>query len=211
MPIPTIQRSETEDITPWMTCPNIPGETIPGLAFIYPLDQLIVAEKRDALHDIIGTSGIAYTIFNSGGEKVFLAVLNKRFQAFNVKIFNNYGNEVINVEKPFKKFPSKVLVWAPPGNYVGSVQKCLTCVDSYSVKNHTGNKVLKIRAESMFHYAYKVFLVYGGRAIGVVQDKFPLATLLDVKNFGVTFPAEFDVQDKAVLLGASFLIAYLKY
>ncbi|XP_047037434.1 phospholipid scramblase 2-like [Helicoverpa zea] len=211
MPITNIQKNEVEDITPWMTCPNVPDETIPGLAFVYPLDQLIIAEKRDVLHDLIGTSGIAYTIFNRGGQKVFLAVLTKRFQAFNVKIFNNYGNEVINVEKPFKIFANKVLVWAPPGNFVGSVQKCLSCIDTYSVKNQVGKKVLKIRAEGMFHYAYKVFLVYGNRSIGVVQDKLPTTMVFDVKNFGVTFPPELDVKDKTVLLGASFLIACSKY
>ncbi|KAF9414838.1 hypothetical protein HW555_007371 [Spodoptera exigua] len=198
---------------PWMECPQLPDDCIdnPGLAFIYHLDELIVTEERDDLHDIIGSNGIAYTIFNSVGQKVFLAVLKKNFRNFNIKIFNNYGNEVINVEKPFTWWTKKVLVWAPPGNFVGSVHERSKCFSSYTVKNREGTKVLKIRSARVGRYVYKIYLVLEGHAIGIVSQQFPSAEILNTKNFGISFPAELNVNDKAVLLGACFLIGFYKY
>ncbi|CAH1643986.1 unnamed protein product [Spodoptera littoralis] len=205
---------EVKPRRPWMECPQLPDDSDndPGLAFIYNLDQLIVTEQRDGLHDIIGNEGIAYTIFNSVGQKVFLAVLNKKFRNFNIKIFNNYGNEVINVEKPFTWWTNKVLVWAPPGNFVGSVQERSKCIlNKYTVRNQVGTKILKIRSEGFGRYVYKVYLVSTRYAIGVVREQSPAGYIRKTKNFGVSFPAEMNVYDKAVLLGACFLIGLYKY
>ncbi|KAJ8705367.1 hypothetical protein PYW07_011194 [Mythimna separata] len=188
----------------WMQCPAIKQDHIPGLAYIYPLDQLIVAQKRDTLHDVIGPGGIAYTIFNSNGQKVFLAVLKKKFRQFNVKIFNNYGNEVINVKRPFSLSAKQVLVWAPPGKFLGSVQERRRCISTYIVKDESGKKVLKISAVGFCRNVYKVSVEScGGREVGKMHAGFPV---VNVKNFGVTFPQESDVKEKAVLLGACFLI-----
>ena len=138
-------------------------------------------------------------------------VLEKGFRKFYVKIFNNYGNEVIHVKRPYQFCANRVLVWAPPGNFVGSVKELKFCHNTYIVKNQTGKSVLKIIAEGIFQFVYKIYMVYGGRAIGIVKKQWELAAVVNVKNFGVSFPAELDFRDKAVLLGALFLIGYLKY
>lgn len=206
-------RVEVKTSRPWMECPQLPDDSVatPGLAFIYNLDELIVTEQRDDLHDIIGNKGIAYTIFNSTGQKVFLAVLNKKIRYFNIKIFNNYGNEVINVQRPFTWWRAKALVWAPPGHFVGSVHEQSKCLlNKYTVRNQEGTKLLKICSEGG-RYEYKVYLVSTRYAIGVVREQCPSGDILNTKNFGISFPAEMNVYDKAVLLGACFLIGFYKY
>ncbi|KAJ8707522.1 hypothetical protein PYW08_010774 [Mythimna loreyi] len=191
--------------TLWMQCPAIDPDHIPGLAFVYPLDQLIVAKKRDSLHNIIGSTGVAYTIFNSGGQKVFLAVLKKKFRQFDVRIFNNYGNEVINVKRPFSWCAKQVLVWAPPGKFLGSVHEERKCISTYIVKDERGKDLFQIRAAGICRYVYKVsFVPCIGREFGKMHSGFPVVNVK--KNFGVTFPRESNVTDKAVLLGACFLI-----
>lgn len=195
----------------WMQCPaNDEDDVHPGLAFVYPLDQLIVAKKRDNLHDVISKSGDAFTIFNSGGQKVFLAVLNRRFKQFDVKIFNNYGNEVLNVQRPFNLCTNKVLVCAPHGNLLGTVLERPRCTRCYIVKDETGKKIFKIRATGVCRYMYEVCLFsYEGphTAIGSMQDNSPAVAAI---NFGVSFPKETNVKHKVVLLGACFLIWPLK-
>nr|XP_053619265.1 phospholipid scramblase 1-like [Plodia interpunctella] len=186
----------------WMSCPKIDTDH-PGLAYFCPLDELIVAKKWDALHAPIGKKHVSYTIYNNVGEKVFLAVQDKRFRKFEVKIFNFYGNEVVQVKKPFQICVHQASVWAPPGNYIGSIKQ-VGC--SFLVTNNVGDPILKIKAQGCCHYVYDVLA--GDKIVGVVKWKM---AFMDEQNFGVAFPVEMDVSVKAELLGASFLIGYLKY
>ncbi|KAG6458824.1 hypothetical protein O3G_MSEX011074 [Manduca sexta] len=185
----------------WMACPKI--DTVhPGLAYIWPLDELVVAKQKDALHDIIGKPGISYTIFNKEGQKVFLAVHEKHCRKFDLKIFNIYGNEVIQVKKP-KFCLTRIFVWAPPGNYVGSVSKGRPCGKIYLVKDRCGEVILKLQARGFFQVIYDV--LSDRDHVGILAPKWKLE-VLNVKNFGVSFPIDMDVGYKAVLLGACFLL-----
>ncbi|KOB71622.1 putative phospholipid scramblase [Operophtera brumata] len=192
----------------WMQCPSTKTE-FPGLAYIYPLNELIIVEEKDALHDVIGTPGICYTIFNNQGQKVFLAVQDRRCKTFDVKIFNYYGNEVIQVKRLYKLCLNKALVWAPPGNFAGSVNEVKRYVNTYLVKNKDGEVVLMIKAQGLFQYVYSI--LSGDEEVGIVKKHWGIAAVLSVNNFGISFPVGADVTDKAVLLGACLLIGCLKY
>lgn len=191
-----------------MECPKIETE-FPGLAYVYPLNELVIVQEEDALHNVIGNTGTGYTVFNSLGQKVFLAVQETRCRKFNIKIYNYFGNEVIQVKRPYKLCLDKALVWAPPGNFVGSVNEVKRCVNTYLVKNKDGKVVLKIKAQGLLHFVYSI--LSGDEEVGMVNNKWGFAAMLSVKNFGISFPAATDVGDKAVLLGACFLIGCLKY
>lgn len=197
----------------WMSCPNVDTE-YPGLAYLCPLDEIIVTEARDALHDLLGDSAqISYTIFNNRGQKIFIAVRIQGCRKFTIKVYNIYGNEVIEVKRPFALCFNRVLVWAPPGNFVGSVkQRC----HKYAVRNESGVTILNIRMQGPLELVYNIRYVCGLEPIGVIKQKWNLPKVghdvgQDVKNFGVSFPGQLNVQDKAVLLGACFLIGCLKY
>lgn len=190
-----------------MECPQVETD-LPTLAFFYPLDELIIAERRDDLHDLIGLSGVGYTVFNNKGQKVFLAVLEKQYKKFDIKIFNHYGNEVVHVKRPFHFCTKEVLVCAPPGDLVGSVKEVRTRWKTYIVKNRFEKDVLKIVPAGVFNYMYNIQLMYGGSVVGVIRKHCDVATLLDMKHFAVSFPIELDVRDKAVLLGACFAIGF---
>ncbi|CAB3255113.1 unnamed protein product [Arctia plantaginis] len=191
-----------------MTCPNVDTE-YPGLAYLCPLDEIIVTQARDALHDIIGDRArISYTIFNNRGQKIFIAVRIKGCRKFTIKVYNIYGNEVIEVRRPFALCVNRVLVWAPPGNFVGSVKQLC---NKYAVTNDSGVKVLNIRIQRPLKLIYNIRYVCGVEPIGVIKQHWDLPQVGGVKNFGVSFPVQLNVQDKAVLLGACFLIGCLKY
>lgn len=192
----------------WMQCPKINTE-FPGLAYIYPLNELIIVKEKDSLHNVISKTGTCYTIFNNQCQKVFLAVQEKRCKKFEVNIFNYYGNEVIQVKRPYKLCLNKALVWAPPGNFVGSVNEVKKYVNKYLVKNKDGEVVLLIKANGLFHYVYSI--LSGHEEVGIVKQNWALTAVLSVNNFGISFPVGADVGDKAVLLGACFLIGCLKY
>lgn len=193
--------------TKWMSCPEESTE-FPGLAYLHPLDELIVAEVRENLHNIINSSGKGYTIFNKDGEKVFLAIEQSRHKKFDLKIFNFYGNEVIQVKKPYKLCLNRVLVWAPPGHYIGSVEQNILC-KNFLVKNRMGKSVLKIKSRGLVQYVFDI--ITKEEKIGEIKDQWVLSEVLDVNHFGVSFPRDMGVGDKALLLGGCFLIGCLKY
>ncbi|XP_059047219.1 phospholipid scramblase 2-like [Achroia grisella] len=192
------KRHDRRETTMWMPCPNIHIE-YPGLAYICPLDEFIVAENVDSLHNVIGKNHTSYTVFNKLGQKVFLAVKNKHCRRFDLKIFNYYGNEVIQVKRPFRLCLNRIVVWAPPGYYVGSVEQ--TTCRNFQIKNKHGEVVVKIKAKGFFHFVYDISS--RDEVIGIGTKWM----VLDVKNFRITFPVDIDVGDKAVILGACFLLA----
>lgn len=195
----------------WMTCPPDLIE-YPGLAYFCHLNELIISKKLDELHECFGKIDIGYTIYNRNGEKVFLAVRYHHDRTILIKIFNHYGNEVINIKisKPSAWLCNKALVWAPPENYVGSVgqrptikDKC-TFADKFLVKNSHNKILLDIIANGANNFAYSLNTC--GEEVGVIMEKWGGGD-----NFGVSFPEDLVVEDKAVVLGACFLIGCLKY
>ncbi|XP_034836903.1 phospholipid scramblase 1-like [Maniola hyperantus] len=183
----------------WMPCPKVHVD-YPGLAYLYSLDEFILVKKTDKLHDLIGlrSKDTSYTIINNQGQKVFLAV-QKGKNKFEIRIYNVYGNELIIVNKPYSWCLNKALIWAPPGNFVGSVQETKSCLKTYIVKNHLGEKVLKLIKARGFtkDEAYNVFSQ--NEVVGLVTTRWRNA---------VYFPIEMDIPIKCILLGACFLICW---
>lgn len=211
----TITTKDATSKAGWMPCPAI-NLTYPGLAYICPLDELIVVKQSDDFHDLIGDRGsmTGYTIFNNLGQKVFAAVERNKCKKYHLKIFNHYGNEIIHVNKPCTLHPfskNKVLVWAPPGNFVGVVKELSKCVNTFTAKNWYGEDISKLKAKGLFKYDYKITSSSEEEFFGRVANNWINSTVLNVKNFGVSFPVDLDVMDKVILIGACFLISWLKY
>lgn len=190
----------------WMPCPKIDTE-YPGLTYIYLLDEVIIAKESDALHDIISKEGVRYTIFNNQQQKVFLGV-QESIKKHNLKIFNYYGNEVIQIQKLRNICFNRILVFAPPGNFVGSVEERFPCLNIFLVKNCNGHVVLKLKARKYVHFEYDI--LSDDAQVGMIAKSWNKMNFSQKKNVGVSFPTEMDVGCKSVLIGACFLIGFLK-
>lgn len=193
----------TESSRKWMACPRN-SFVYPGLAFLVPLDQIVLVEQLDALHQIIENKPLGYTIYNNAGEKVFIAVKNKR-KKFAIRIYNLYGNEVIELKKPYALFFNTVLVWAPPGNFIGSVVTRRGCSSrTFTVKNRDGKAVLKINAKA--RTTYDIYSINTNKVIGLVMRNCQLPKIVEDNNITAHFPATMDVDEKVAILGACFLL-----
>lgn len=138
-----------------------------------------------------------------------MAIQKKRCKECRIKIFNHYGNEVIQIERPFKLFKNRFLVWAPPGNFLGVVKEQPACVNTYTIQNWYGLIILQIKAQGLFKLDYDV-LSYQ-RVVGRLANNWTSTADVGVKKFGTSFPLNMNVLDKAVLVGACFIIGCLKY
>ncbi|XP_045539795.1 phospholipid scramblase 2-like [Papilio machaon] len=196
---------DTENVKEqWMPCPLVERE-YPGLTYIYALDKIIVTNKLDALHEVIGVNGNCYTIYNNQKQKIFLAVQETPERKYIIKIFNKYGNEVIQVKKHGGFCVNRVLVFAPPGNFVGSVEKLLTCLNAFRVKNHTGEVFLQVKPRHRSCSKYDI--LSNNNTIGLMT-KNDDCTKSENQSISATFPVEMEIGQKAVLIGACFLIGF---
>jgi len=139
--------------------PNCPQ----GLEYLTALDQLLVSQKIEKLELITGfESKNRFKVKNSLGQNVYFAYEESdcctrnmlgRSRPFEMKILDNFQNEVLHLYRPFKCdvlccFPScmnAVEVSAPPGQVIGSVEQVCTFMrPKFNIKNTFGDIVLQI-------------------------------------------------------------------
>ncbi|KAF5284952.1 hypothetical protein FQA39_LY16907 [Lamprigera yunnana] len=216
----------------WMMRPqNIPN-CPPGLEYLTTIDTLIVNQ----IFNITEAFGDRepeneFVITNNIGQKVYYAReesddCSRQFcgsrRAFRMKIFDNFGNQVINLSRPIACqaccFPcclQKLEVCAPPGTVVGRVeQEWAFLYPNFAIKNHAGDVVLRVQGPwcTMNCYAdvdFKVLTPDGGNEVGKISKKWSgyqseNSAKMDV--FRISFPLDLDVHMKAVMLGVCFLI-----
>lgn len=220
----------------WMNAPatKIPN-CPPGLEYLTQIDQLLVHQQIEMLEAFTGFETVnKYAVKNSMGQQIYFAAEDTDCctrmccgpcRAFQMKIMDNTGNEVMHVHRPLRCDScwcpcclQKLEVSAPPGNLIGTVeQEWSVLFPRYRICNVSGDTMLRVRGplctwsccgdvEFQITSADKEHQV--GRLTkqwtGLVKE-----TFTDADNFGVTFPLDLDVNVKACLLALTFLIDFM--
>jgi len=218
----------------------VPVDCPPGLEYLALIDQLIIKQKVEALEAIAGVMGYGfetsnkYKIKNSLGQNVYKAKEDSECctrlvcgpnRAFDMQIFDNAEREVIHLTRGFAcnscLFPccrQSIEIQAPPGNTIGFVNQCWTCIKpKFEITDGDGNVALKILGPWCTYSCagdveFKVMTPDESVEVGRISKQW--AGLLkeaftDTDNFGITFPMDLDVRCKATLIGAAFLIDYM--
>lgn len=135
-----------------------------GLEYLTVLDQLLVSQKIEKLELLTSfETKNRFKVKNSLGQNVYFAYEESdcctrnclgRARPFEMKILDNFQNEVLHLNRPFRCdacccFPScqNVLeVSAPPGQVIGTVEQvCTFMKPKFVVKNSFGDVVLHIK------------------------------------------------------------------
>lgn len=220
------------DTQPKAILPNVePTRCPPGLEYLASIDQLLVQQKVELVETITGyESDNKFNVKNTLGQKVFWAAENNdcctrnccgSLRRFKMQVFDAYQNEVMNLRRPAAcnscLFPcclQSIEVSAPPGHVIGSVVQKWSCNPYFLIKDVDGNTVLRMEGPCCTFsicgndVEFKI-LTLGGMEIGKISKQWSgLARELftDADFFGISFPLELDVEIKAILLGACFLI-----
>ncbi|CAG0902481.1 unnamed protein product, partial [Cyprideis torosa] len=98
--------------------------------------------------------------------------------------------------------------------HLGSVaQNWTICIPQFSIKNAYGKPVLKIIGpiitSACFASVDFYVLSLSGEKVGRISKRWGgiiKETFTDADSFGISFPMDLDVQTKALLIGAAFLI-----
>lgn len=139
-----------------------------------------------------------------------------------MKVYDAYQNEVIHLRRPaacdtcfFPCCLQSIKVSAPPGHNIGSIQQTWSILyPNFAVKNEHGDTVFHIKGPLCTYsicckdVEFKVFSTDGTQVGKISKQWSGLARELftDADFFGISFPLDLDVQMKAILMGACFLI-----
>nr|XP_015837254.1 PREDICTED: phospholipid scramblase 2-like [Tribolium castaneum] len=185
-----------------------------GLGQLAKLDQLILR-----LDDRSSGTRYKISVENSAGQELFTpGKVSGRFSRnvylslndFNLEILDNSKSEVIHLHRPALSCCSmggdiNLKVYAPPRTFVGEIkEKCSLCGTQFWIKDAFNNKVFLIKGPTCFcctsGLKFKILSAGDGTQVGLIAKE------ADTKALRISFPKDLDVQMKAVMLGASFLI-----
>ncbi|XP_064614980.1 phospholipid scramblase 1-like [Liolophura sinensis] len=220
----------------WMAMPHAPPPNCPpGLEYLSQIDQLLVKQKMEILEAFSGfETNNKYEILNSIGQRVYYAAEETNFcvrnccgarRPFHMRIMDNTCQQVIRLNRAFRCEScfcfcclQKVEVEAPPGNIVGYIrQQCSPCYPRFTIRNAQDETVLKISGPcctwSMCgDVEFDVLTGDGSSRVGRITKQWSglgKEYFTDADNFGISFPMDLDVNMKAVMLGAVFLIDFM--
>ncbi|XP_039278116.1 phospholipid scramblase 2 isoform X2 [Nilaparvata lugens] len=220
----------------WMNIPiGVPANCPPGLEYLASIDQLLVNQQVEMVEVLIGfETANKYLIKNSVGQQVYYAAEDSDccarnccgpLRPFEMKILDNFGREVIHLSRPMNCQGcccpcclQSLEVYAPPGNLVGRIDEEWSFLQPlFSVKNAAGDTVLKIEGpictmQLCSDRIFKVLSADGSNVVGKISKQWGgllREMFTDADCFGITFPMDLDVNLKAVMMGALFLIDYM--
>lgn len=217
-----------------MVAPPPPVGCPPGLEYLTQIDQLLVQQQIELLEVLTGfETNNKYLITNSLGQQVYFAAEQTDClmrmccgggRSFEISILDNMGREVMHLSRPLRcglcwcpqSCTHEVEVCAPPGVPIGYIIQKTSCwLPEFDVCNVRREKVLHVSGpccpcgcvDIPFHV-----LANDGSEIGAITKQFRgflAEAFTDADRFGITFPMNLDVNVKATLMGALFLIDFM--
>ncbi|XP_044264761.1 phospholipid scramblase 2-like [Tribolium madens] len=182
-----------------------------GLEQLAKLDQIILRMNNES-----SETQYKISMENSAGQKLFyLGKVSGRFKQnfsfklFNLKIIDNFKNEVIDLQRPRSccscSWGLSLEILAPPDRFVGKIEeKCSFCSTKFGIRDATGKNVFTIKGPvckcSSKNIKFKVLSADGKTQVGIISNQ------ADTKCLKLSFLKNMDAEMKAVMVAASLLI-----
>ena len=164
-----------------------------------------------------------YTISDVYGERLFLAAEEagsmllrwflKALRPFTIAVFTEEGQEVLRVMRPFRFYFHRAEVVGSQGQSLGVIERRFSILRRvYSVLDRAGVEVYQLFGPILHPWTFQIRK--DGVECGKITKKWSglmKEGITDADNFGVMFPADGDVESKALFLGAVFLIDFVHF
>ena len=153
-----------------------------------------------------------YIAFEEGGSTLIRLFL-KALRPFEIKVLRFDQQPVIRVVRPFRFFFHELNVYGASGNLVGTIKREFSLIRRiYSVFDKNGRKIFQLFGPILHPWTFEIrdeSREYGKitkKWSGLLKEGFT-----DADNFGVIFPADWPKEQKALFLGAVFLIDFVHF
>ncbi len=164
-----------------------------------------------------------YTVSDVSGNRLYLAAEEagstllrwflKALRPFTIAVLTEDGQVVLRVMRPFRFYFHRAEVVDSQGQSLGVIERRFSVLRRiYSVLDSSGEEVFQLFGPMLHPWTFEIRndgVEYGKitkKWSGLLKEGFT-----DADNFGVMFPAEWDVELKALFLGAVFLIDFVHF
>ncbi|HSH69564.1 MAG TPA: phospholipid scramblase-related protein, partial [Deferrisomatales bacterium] len=184
--------------------------------------SLVVRQQKEWGEILTGFEGKnRYVVSDESGRQLYLAAEEpgslllrwflKALRPFTVAVLTEGRSVVLRVVRPFRFYFHQVEVFDARGQSLGTIVRRFSLLRRiYSVLDGAGRETFQLFGPLLRPWTFRIMqnAVECGKITkkwsGLLKEGFS-----DADNFGVVFPATWDVRAKALFLGAVFLIDFV--
>lgn len=188
------------------------------------ISGLVVSQQKEWGEILTGfETKNRYAISDVSGSRLYLAAEEagstllrwflKALGPFTIAVLTENGQVILRVMRPFRYYFHRAEVVDSQGQTIGVIERRFSVLRRiYSVLDSSGEEVFKLFGPIRHPWTFQIRddgIEYGKitkKWSGLMKEGFT-----DADNFGVMFPAEWDVKLKALFLGAVFLIDFVHF
>jgi len=167
-----------------------------------------------------------YNIMDSWGNQIFeaeeeggsFATVFTRFllthlRPFTISIFSQEGNELFILKRPFRFFFHELDIYKSNGMVLGKVIRRFSILRRvYAVLDKHEREIYQLFGPILKPWTF--FIKKDDQELGKIVKKWSglgKEAFTDADNFGINFPKGLDADQKAIFLGAVFLIDFVHF
>ncbi len=188
------------------------------------ISSLVVSQQKEWGEILTGfETKNRYAVSDESGSRLYLAaeeagstllrLFLKGLRPFTIAVLTEDGQVVLRVRRPFRFYFHRAEVVDSRGQSLGVIERRFSVLRRiYSVLDSSGEEVFQLFGPILHPWTFQIRndgVEYGKITktwSGLLKEGFT-----DADNFGVMFPAEWDVKLKALFLGAVFLIDFVHF
>lgn len=137
----------------------------------------------------------------------------KASRPFHVAVLDENSNRVISVRRPFRFFFHEATVTDSNGTVLGKIKKNFSLIRrKYVVLDANGRETFQLYGPLLKPWTFMIR--EGNNEIGKISKEWSgllKESFSDADNFGVEFPSTWQTNQKALFLGAVFLIDFVHF
>jgi len=163
-----------------------------------------------------------YAILDRYGNELFFAEERSSFwgriflptqRPLDIEVFNNYGNLIMTIEKPFRFFIPEINIYDENNQPIGNIKKKFWAIRRiFFVHDSSGKEIYKIVGPIFHPWTFKI--LKNGNEVGKISKKWSglgKEMFTDADTFNIEFPGNATDKEKKILTGATFLIDYIYF
>jgi len=157
-------------------------------------------------------------LFQAEEESGSFSTIMTRFllsalRPFTIHIFSPDGYELFTLKRPFRFYFHELGIYKSNDVLLGTIRRRFAVLRRiYSVLDRNGNEIFQLFGPMLKPWTFQI--QKQGKELGKITKKWSgllKESFTDADNFGLSFPKGLDVNQKAILLGAVFLIDFVHF
>ena len=188
------------------------------------ISGLVVSQQKEWGEILTGfETKNKYAISDPSGNRMYLAAEEdgsmllrwflKALRPFTISVLKEDGQVLLKVIRPFRFYFHRAEVVNAKGQTIGTIERRFALLRRiYAVMDRSGTEIFQLFGPLLHPWTFliKKNALECGKITkkwsGLLKEGFT-----DADNFGVTFPAQWDIKWKAISLGAVFLIDFVHF